>query len=737
MTVRLAVLLVLILQPVPAAAQDAAPADAVPVDAYRDARARELVALARARRAVVDTRIAAYEVTVHERLSAGLAVARFERLLLRRETASRIEWSRDTVRIELLGAREVQPMTRAGVALPPATMAGMLPALAFDPTDSEMLLRVDSRLIRHPLAAGSEAHYRFASGDSSSIRLPDGRVVRLVELRIAARRADPRLINGSFWLDADTHAVVRVGFRLSAPRTATGPGISVLAPEVAAEVDHVAIDYGLWDMHWWLPRAVVARGVIRAAGVRLPLSYERSYADYRVEGDTMMASPLTDPASASPAERPCRPVYVGSISINAGSEPPPGAADSAWNEAWNLAVARAGRTGRAGDGSDGECDRPFILTRAEGVDLVASPLFAAGIYDDGEGPIDPAELRALSRLVGGIPQVPWGVAPPRVQLLPLDMMRYNRVEGFSLGTRAVVPLGPAEVRAELRAGTTGELGGRLSGIRSATAVRAELAAYRGVEATGLAAQPFSPLGSASALLLGRDESDYFRGTGAELRLSPLAARPGSWDFRLFAERQEPLRARATLSLRGLLDDAFETRDNVAAEPLDQVGAVLRVRGTLGQDPARLRTRADLELHGETGDRTFARPLLRVEADRRLGARAGAGLSLAAGTGLGDVPTQRQWQLGGATTVRGHDPATLRGESVWLARGELTWGSPALGLAAFGDVGWAGEREHVWDARPLRGAGIGVSLLDHLVRLDLARGLGAGGYHVHVRVGTGL
>ena len=45
---------------------------AVPADAYADAAAREMVRLARIRRAMVDRRIEAYETTVVERISAGL-----------------------------------------------------------------------------------------------------------------------------------------------------------------------------------------------------------------------------------------------------------------------------------------------------------------------------------------------------------------------------------------------------------------------------------------------------------------------------------------------------------------------------------------------------------------------------------------------------------------------------------------------------------------------------------------
>ncbi len=735
MRFRLPVVALLLLCASPTAAQDALPPE--PQD-----HARELLRLARARRAVVDTRITAYQVTAQERFSARLAMAGMEKLIFRRETAARIDWTRDTVRIEVLGAREAQPLVRGGAQLPPPDIAGTVPSLAFDPVDPEMILRVDSTELRHPLTPGSEAFYRFSSGDSTSIRLPDGRGVRLRELRFAARRPDPRLINGSFWIDEETHAVVRAAFRLSRPRSATDSRFSVLVPEVTADLDHVVIDYGLLDFRWWLPRTVVASGVVRIAGTRLPLTYQLRYENYRVTGDTLAAAPQLETALADAASRPCRPQTFGSIGIFVGGSRDSVARDSIWRSGWNRSVARiaAGdtvRTDRAKSGEAERCDRAFIVTRDESTDLVASPAFAASIFDEGEGAVGDAELKAVSELLRGIPGNPWSVASPGVQFLTPELVRFNRVEGLSLGVRGVLPLGPAEVRGELRAGTAGEVGGRLSGVRATPALGTEVAAYRGLEAVDVASQPFSLPSSLSAFLLGRDENDYFRATGAELLLSPPPARRRSWDLRVFAERQEPVRARSELSLRGLMDEGYEVRDNLAAERLDQAGATLRVRASHGDDPAGLRTRAELELHGETGDRTFARPLVRLGADGLLGAGVGFGATLIAGTGVGEVPAQRAWQIGGATTVRGHDPAALRGESLWLVRGELTRGSPVFRFSVFGDAGWAGERRDVWNGRPLRGAGVGVALLDNLLRVDLAKGVGEGGWRMHLRLGGAL
>jgi hypothetical protein len=725
---RSAAVFALLLCALPAAAQD---------DAYRDPHARELVRLARARRAVVDTRITGYQVTARERISARMSVMGIEKLLYRREMASRIDWSRDTVRVEVIGAREALPSLRAGAErLSPGNIASSAMLIAFDPADPEMLIRFDSTVIRNPLAAGSEAHYRYSSGDSLSIRLPNGRGVRILELRIAARRADPHLINGSFWLDSETHAVVRAGFRQSRPFSTTGAGVTVVMPEAGAELDYVAIDYGLWDRRWWLPRSVAARGVGHFSGRRFPLSYERTYEGYRVTGDTLAAAPTRQSVAEGVAGAPprCRRQITASINIGNRAQ-----SDSSWEASWDrqLASMAAGDTAKRDSAAAPKCTQAFVLSRAADTDLVSGPAFPAGIYDEKEGAVSEQELRALADLVRDLPGTPWSIGRPGVRLLSPDLVRFNRVEGLSMGVRGSLPLGPAELLGELRAGTTGELGARIAGIHSTAALRTEVAAYRGLEAVAVASQPFSLASSASALLLGRDENDYFRATGAELRLSPAATRRQRWDARLFAEHQRGVRARSDVSLRGAFDDGFDARENVLAETLNQAGATLRFRASRGDDPSRLRTRAELELHGETGGATFGRPLLRLGAEGPIAAGVGYGVSLAGGTGFGEVPVQRLWQIGGATTVRGHDAASLRGETLWLARGELTRGAPMMRLSLFGDAGWAGDGADLWDARPLRGVGLGVSLLDNLVRVDLARGLGGGGFRLHLRMGGGI
>ena len=100
----------------------------------------------------------------------------------------------------------------------------------------------------------------------------------------------------------------------------------------------------------------------------------------------------------------------------------------------------------------------------------------------------------------------------------------------------------------------------------------------------------------------------------------------------------------------------------------------------------------------------------------VGARAGGGWI------LGDAPVQRGYFLGGTTTVRGLDPATLEGTAMALGRLEVGFGPPGSRIVGFGDVGWAGE-----DGSLVRGAsaGIGLSLMEGVIRLDLAKVLEGG------------
>jgi hypothetical protein len=725
----LLLLLMAMMSAVPASGQTGEPRS----DAYLDEGAREMVHQARIRRTMVDHRIRSYETTAVERISFGLRAGIGERLLYRRETASHIHWTRDTVRIDVRGAREVLPPF-SGLPQIPADLSGYVPALAFDPVDSEMLLRLDSTTVRHPLAAGSEAHYRFATGDSTVIRLPDGRTVRLHELRIQPRRSERDLIAGSFWLEAETHAVVQAYFRLARGYDSSrDPDASGLAPTLRAELDYIALDYGLWDLRWWLPRTVAAKGMAQISGFRMPLEFERRYDAYTVVGDTVALPTLAEAVQSEP--RPCRPPVQFAVQARVGnSAPDTAAAARRAAQRDSIRLARAEAAEAAGDSVRTICDRAFIVTKAADDELFASDLLPGSIFA-GEQLIDDEQLRRIADRLRSLPGAPWRMESPVLQWgrRAPGLIRYNRVEGLSLGARALFGFGGAGADLELRASTAGEIGAQLGLEREGDIVRSRIAAYRRLDVADISAQPFTLGSSLGALLSGRDDHDYFRALGAELSLRPPLVRTQWYELRLFAERQLSVARESNFHLPRVFDAERSFRDNLEADAADQLGATLRLQAAGGQNPRLPRWGAELELHGETGDYQFLRPAARLRMSAPLGQRLAAGLELGGGSSFGDTPAQRLWQIGGAPTLRGYEAAAARGEAFWRGRAEMATGTPFARATVFSDIGWAGPRSALGDSRPLRSVGGGLSFLDGLFRVDLARGVQNRQWRLHVQL----
>jgi hypothetical protein len=646
----------------------------------------------------------------------------------------------------VLGAREVLPTFTAGVQVP-ADILDYAPALAFDPIDSEMLLRLDDSSIRHPLADGSEAHYRFAAGDTTVIRLPDGRSVRLRELRIQPRRSDPQLVSGSFWLEAETHAVVQAFFRLARPYDSRRDGGGSMLGSLRAELEFIALDYGLWELRWWLPRSVVASGSAQFGAFRVPLSFERRYDDYRIVGDTSAFVPVAGDSIRPPR---CRPSTMLAVQAQTRVADPDDAVfadrmaqrDSARQErlarraeraqAVSDSLLAAGDT--AGAARAAPCERAFIVSHASRSALLTSELLPPAIYAAESGIVLPSELDEIMQRARRIPRAPWQLARPALQWGPQSpgLLRYNRVEGLSVGARALLDFGRLGGDAEFRVSTEGVVGARLGVQREGFSTSSAIAAYRRLDIVDIGSGAFGVGSSLAALLLGRDDHDYFRATGVELTLRPAESRAQWYDLRLFAERQAAVDTGTRFSVRHLLDSAHGFRPNIAADAADQLGAALSLRATAGLNPRAPRLAAEVQLLGETGDFTFVRPAAVLRTSAPLGRRFAVMLEGAGGSGFGDASVQRFFQIGGGASVRGFDAATMRGDTYWRGTAEVGAGLPFARLAAFTDIGWAGPRDALRDGRPLRSAGAGISLLDGLLRFDVARALEPAQWRAHVR-----
>jgi hypothetical protein len=669
----------------------------IPADAYADPRARELVALARIHRETIDRSIRSYRVLAKERIGVGIRALRRDRMLYRRELAARVEWQRDSIgRIEVLGARQAIP-----AALPGAQVAEDLNDaidLAFDPADDELMIGMsDSEFVRHPLAPGSEADYRYESGDSTTLSFPDGRTLRLYELRVIPRRQDFNLMSGSLWIESQDHAVVRALFRPARPFdfqrdiADESDDIPGFVGRITAEVRYVAIEYALFDRRWWLPR-LLALDATASVGSWLttPLRFERLYADYEVQGDS---TPRREPRRTTPPDSAER--AAARDSCKALGEDVHCECEEGRCLAFRLDIPK---------------DTMLLLTNAE-----LPPAFV-GL---GDSILAAGELGDIGRALGSLPAAPWQV---HVEPPAWGLLRYNRVEALSLGVRQEIDFGRLRLAGLARIGVADwEPEVQLHLVRETGTARFRLGAYRRLAEADPATEGLGLGNSLNAFLFGRDDGAYFRAWGGELTAVPALTRPQRWELRLFAERQRAVAKETDFSIPHVFDKSEAFRDNLTAQPADAFGAALGLHMSRPLGAAGATLGADLTLDGSGGDFEFGRAALTLRANVPIAGLAGA-LEVAGGTSTGTVPVQRAFFLGGPQTLRGYGGAAAAGDAFWRVRAEVANRWPAARLALFADAGRADSRTNLTFQHPLIGVGIGASFLDGLFRIDVSRAI---------------
>lgn len=681
-------------------------------DAYLDAGARELVSRARIRRETVDHSIGQYRTLARDRLSIGMRAVRRDRQLYLREVAARVLWRRDGPgEIEVLGARQAAPMFTSTVSVADGLRSHGV-QLAFDPSDGDLVRAVFSdsdNSIRHPLAPGSEVDYRFRTGDTTTLRLAEGRVLRLIELQVIPRRREFHLASGSLWLEAETHAVVRAVVRPARPWDIDLDGdedtdeVPGFVKPIRGEVGYIAIEYGLWEMRWWLPRLIAFEGSLEAGvlgGVGASLRYERTYSDYRVTAAA--TEPAAEPAGGVLTSCPRR---------------------------------ERGERRERGDGDDpdrlscrcmgGHCYQFAVRVPADTASLLRSEHLPPSIHADGASLVTPAEMRQIREALERMQPPVWRLERPVVRwsIARQDLLRYNRVEGLSVGGRAELDFGALSADATLRLGIADPEPDFSLGMGRQTVARGlRLAGYHRLAPVDPAQRPLGLGNSLSALLLARDEGDYFRASGAELLVTPPRPATQWYRWRIFAERQHAASKATDFSLPHLVDGTRLFRPNLAADPADLAGASLLVGVQRGRDPAAPRWSAELFAEGAVGSFRYVRPALTTAVSAPLPGRFLGALEVAGGASVGELPAQSAWYLGGSGSVRGYAPLAAGGDAFWRARAELSNALPGARWVLFSDAGWAGPRGDVQLDPPLLSAGAGASFLDGLVRFDLARSL---------------
>ncbi|HSG07455.1 MAG TPA: hypothetical protein VLA36_03790 [Longimicrobiales bacterium] len=693
-------------------------------DAFRDTAARALVLRAREARARDVEGMSSYEGLLREHIYVGLSAARFrrERGLFEQERVARVRWSADGERaIQWIGARQAVPIvgadTRRDEILAQGRMRGagaevqadlrrelpeellgsglQITGFALDPAGDRLAFGDDWAL--HPLADTAEAHYRFASGDTLRITLPDARTIVLQEIRVEPRRADFHLVAGSLWFDAESASLVRATYKparpfdllLDEPEDAEDvPGF--LQP-VEAEISYVTVEYSLQEFRYWLPRRFAMEGEARMGRVvRIPLNVEWALGDYRVNEATSDI-PIVGPL-------------------------PPG-----WSR----------REQRAVDDETGKVSYVTVLVPETSSLLTSSQLSqdfgqrSSIAFTDHEVDELRGELEALLPTYRRFrPQVSWGLSQ--------GLTRFNRVEGLSTGVSATFPLNPVtSVAGEGRVGTGDRRPyGALTLTRGSRDREWSLVGFHRLQAMGDWANPFSFTHSAQNLLLGWDQGQYFRATGAWLTYTRVGQRTRT-AVTAFTERHRP----ATIETDFFLLDAVRDR---TPEPLFQADAVevtggrANLRWFRGGDPNAFIVSGQVLAEATVGPTRYRRAAATLAASHPLPGGLVGAVEFGGGALWGQAPLQRNFFIGGGSTLRGFDNESLYGPSFWRGRAELATGFAGARVVMFGDAGWAGSRDDFTLSDPWASVGFGSSFLDGLLRFDVARAVRRGSdWKVHL------
>src|ERR1700704_517065 len=697
---------------------------AIMASAFKDPGARDLLLRAREARLTQDSSLTGYDASAYERMSVGMGFKHIgrDRLLMRSEQASHVIWQRGKGAIvDVKGRRSVLPMIE-GVGDGDINLGSDID-VPYAPGRETLWIGsgmakadVSENEIIHPLAAGAEAYYTYASGDWVSFQLPGGQRLELRELLIRPRHPKWNVAVGSLWFDVSTAHLVRAVYRMAQemdimavaketsedtknPEDDIPRWVKPMITPMKAMVSAVTVEYGLHEGKFWLPRSQTIEGNAQVSFMRVPFKLEQRYTYSSVNGP----EPMPD-------------VTIAVMDT---------ATDS---------LSRAGRRERRRDACKQGTERVrrqlrseenlriLIRTPCDSVALAHSSELPKSIYDEGEAVFGTAERDALisdALTLGAQPEfspqkptVSWG----------LPFTRFNRIEGLSSALAVEQVLGGGySMHEHFRFGAADlSPNGELLLDRTDGRRNIGVGVYRRLVASNDWGDPLGFSSSLSALLFGRDEGFYYRTWGAELKGQKDQGIFNSW--RLFGEQHFDATVHTEFSLShpgGVKGDLT----NINAVNGTIVGLSVGHHSSYGLDPHGFRALTDVKLEGATGTVDYSRGSLQTTLSRGLGRALDGALTVGAGTSGGQLPIQKQFFLGGVQTVRGQRAGAAIGDSFWMTSAELGTGWPGFRKIVFGDLGWAGSRTNFsHPGRPLSGAGVGASFMDGLIRIDLAKGI---------------
>ncbi|MYC86832.1 MAG: hypothetical protein F4X22_01185 [Gemmatimonadales bacterium] len=724
----------------------------IPSDAYADEGIAGLIERALEQRKARAEGLTSFEATFRERIYAGLggAFLRRERAMFHQERVARLRWAAEGEHIvRWLGVRRGVPIVGLGVEFEDDLRDDDAFELDFDMIDpASEHVTVGSEWALHPLADTAAYHYRYRSGDTLRIRFPgDDRTVTLIEAIVEPREARFDRIVGSLWFDADEGVLTRAAYRpaiefdFDREEPEDAEDVPGFVKPIRARVEFITIDYGLQELRWWLPNRMAFDAVATMADLAsMPVRYEWTFEDYAVD-----VEPSLDPGEDLPEG------WTRWVDGDEEFVAPEG-------QVLDVTVTE-GRTRRreereaertrddpltAEPDSLPEAVRPVVIIVPPVRELPLSrelpePLFSATVDAFAAAELDDLKDR-LSSL-----QIPAAMAlGPRLDLAPgLRRLRYNRVEGLSLSARFAVPTGvTSEFAVTPRIGIPEWEPGLEVGWRRQTATGGfGIMAYRRLTDLGDWGRPLSFGNSFNSLVMGYDEGLYFRETGLEISASRQGKRTRV-EGALFAERHQNALKQSDASLPNLFGDAVFP-DNIVAARGDIAGISGRLRAFSSVDPGAPVLSGSIWGEAATGDfdlygRAAVSAALQLPVNQWSVALEGG-----AGRVFGEPPPQRHFHLGGSYTLRAFDPVSTGGASFWFGRFELgrgfrigdptydIGGSPVR-ITGFWDAGWTGPVDAFGTEGWRSSVGLGLSLMDGLFRIDIARAVRGGSlWRLHV------
>ncbi len=726
-------------------------------DAFRDEAAFKLYAAAAARWNTLDESILSYTAKMEQRISASLRTPLRDRSIYRNEMAARAFWRRgaDPI-VQLLGSRTSYPGRDLAIADGNLDWLEDLPFdRPFEPgadqlfygfrTQDEWGMDDDGINFKHPLAKGSDREYHFRSGDTLRLFLPDERTLEVVALDVIPRESQVDRISGTLWIEPESGALVRAVFRLSRRidvvqdipwvQQEDEEGAFRLVPGFlkpwTVELSLFAVDYSLWDFEVWLPRSMRVEGQIAAGVLKAPVAWDISYA----MEDVVIAEDLQEAPEQGPRADAEAALTDSLTRVHFDTRA----------EAMDFIAGLLGEGDRATYAQVSASRAPgrdlVVLAPEEREDLEESPYIPAPIWEDAPGFASEDDLRDYTRILANLPLREVEEARWRFSWGPQGsgLLRYNRVEGPAAGAQI-----EGEVSGGLRLKAQGFFGfadlrpkARVEVERFGVLRRIALGAYSELKPAEPHSSHFGLGNSFAALLGGRDDGEYYRATGLDLTWRPPDAERESFVFRLYGERQAPVSTNTNFALFEVFTDNWTFRPNLAAAPVDEAGASLRLRSWWGRDPRQaqfgLETRGHAALWRgtESGDAPVQR-YARASAVARMaiplsepswdGWRLGS--ELAFGTTFGPAPLQTgsYHHAVATTTGSGTKIIGLTGPSFLRGRIEIGRAYHGVTAAALADAAWAGRRD-AFDIRDALGrVGLGLSILDGLLRIEPTYGL---------------